>query len=249
MTTDETHAAPADGSDWYDTTLIESDERERKRQMDAARRHIDAGVADGRLPETGDGWQPAAQAKADIDRIGRVMRSTVSGPGPGLADIPPEDIIAALQLIGPARESLDRLESTVMASARQQWMSWRVIAEPLGLQSPQAAAQRWERLTGTVAPSVWALRQRVVAAVQESGVTRSEAKVFVGGPEGRTVVLQVSVHGPAETRGNVAERLIEALRAAGLGVTDEGSHSAVDIAAYLADGGTAEVHEAAQPSA
>ena len=109
MTTDETDAAPIDGGDWYDTTPIESDERERRRRVDAARQHIDAGVTDGRLPETGNGWQPAPEAKSDIDRIGRVMRSTVAGLGPGLADIPPEDIIAALQLIGPAKESLDRL--------------------------------------------------------------------------------------------------------------------------------------------
>jgi hypothetical protein len=248
MTTYEASAGASDGSDWYDTTPIESDERERKRRVDAARQHIDAGVEDGRLPETGNGWHPAAEAKSDIDRIGRVMRSTIAGPGPGLADLPPADIIAALQLIRPARESLDRLESNVMASARQQWMSWRVIAEALGLLSPQAAAQRWERLTGTVAPAVWALRQRVVAALQEGTVTRAEAKVFVGGSEGRTVVLQLSAHGPTETRRNVAERLIEALRAAGLGITDEGSHSLTDMAAYLADGGTAEVYELAERS-
>lgn len=246
MATDEIHADQRDTSDWYDTTLIESDEHEQKRRADDARRHIDAATKDGRLPENGNGWHPTADAKADIDRIGRVMRSTVVGPGPGLADIAPEDITAALQLIGSARESLDRLESNVMASARQQWMSWRVIAEALGLQSPQAAAQRWERLTGAVAPAVWDLRQRVVAALQGGSITRSEAKVFVGGSEGRTVILQLSAHGPAETRRNVAERLIEALRGAGLDITDEGSHSATDMAGYLADGGTAEVSELAE---
>jgi hypothetical protein len=243
MATDEVQTAQRDTSDWYDTTPIESDEREQKRRADAARHHIDAAAEEGRLPENGNGWHPTAEAKADIDRIGRVMRSTVVGPGPGLSDIAPDDITAALQLIGSARVSLDRLESNVMAIARQQWMSWRVIAEALGLQSPQAAAQRWERLTGTVAPAVWALRQRVVAALQDGSVTRSEAKVFVGGSEGRTVILQLSAHGAAETRRNVAERLIEALRAAGLDITDEGSHSATDMAGYLADGGTAEVSE------
>ena len=246
MTTDEAHTPQADASDWYDTTPIKLDERDQERRVEAARHHIDAAAKDGRLPETGNGWHHAAEAKADIDRIGRVMRSTFAGPGPEIATIPAEDIIAALQLIGPARESLDRLESTVMASARYQWMSWRVIADALGLMSPQAAAQRWERLTGAVAPAVWNLRQRVVAALQAGSVTRSEANVFIGGSEGRTVVLQLSAKGPAETRRNVAERLIRALRAAGLGITDEGSKSVADIAAHLADGGTTVVYEVAE---
>jgi hypothetical protein len=125
-------------------------------------------------------------------------------------------------------------------------MSWRLIADALGLMSPQAAAQRWERLTGAVAPAVWDLRQRVVAALQAGSVTRSEATVFIGGPEGRTVVLQLSAQGPTETRLNVAERLIEALGAAGLDITDEGSKSVADIAAHLADGATTVVYDVAE---
>ncbi len=247
MTTDETHAASADNSDWYDTTPIETDERENDRRAGAARHRLDAGVG-MRLTADGNGYYKVADTKQDVDRIGRVLRASTFGSGPEPADVDPDDIAAALQLFAPARKNLDLLESHVMGIARRQRLSWRVIAEPLGLQSPQAAAQRWERLTGSVAPAVWALRQRVVAAVQEGSVTRSEAKVFVGGSEGRTVVLQLSAHGPAETRRDVAERLIEALRAAGLSIADEGSHSATDMAAYLADGGTAEVYDPAERS-
>lgn len=245
MTASELHTAPVDNSDWYDTTPIETDERELDRRADAARHRLDAGVGT-RLTADGNGYYKIADTKQDVDRIGRVLRASTFGNGPEPADVDPDDIAAALQLFAPARKNLDLLESHVMGIARRQRLSWRVIAEPLGLQSPQAAAQRWERLTGAVAPAVWALRQRLIAALQESSVTRSEAKVFVGGSEGRTVVLQLSAHGPVETRRDVAERLIGTLRAAGLDITDEGSHSVTDIAAYLADGGTAEVYELAE---
>jgi hypothetical protein len=59
-----------------------------------------------------------------------------------------ELIESSLKLVGAARRDVDAVELRLMAAARRQGIPWRVIAQSLGLQSPQAAAQRWERATG-----------------------------------------------------------------------------------------------------
>ena len=245
MTTNKTRDNASDGSDWHDTSPIETSERDRARQENAARARLAAGASEGRLPKGGTGLAPSTAVVRDTDLIAQVMNAAMLTDGSGLVDVDQADITAALNLFAPVRNELDKLETRIMMLARRQGMSWRVVAEALGLLSPQAAAQRWERITGATAPAVGALRRRVTSALLEAGVTRAAAKVFVGGDEGRTVILQLSANGPAEVRRNVAERIIAALRRAGLDLTDEGSHSIGDITAYLADGGTAEVFEPA----
>jgi hypothetical protein len=235
-----------DESDWYDTTPIETDEQERDRRVKAARERLDVG-AGVRFTVNGDGYVKVAEVKQDVDRIGRVLRASTFGSGPGPAQVDPDDIAAALQLFAPVRKSLDVLESHVMGIARAQRLSWRVIAEPLGLQSPQAAAQRWERLTNAVAPRVWRLRQRAVDALQESKVMRGEAQVLIDGPENRTVIVEVLAPGASEVRREVADRVVGALRTAGLSISIAGKQPVADVAAYLADGGTVEVAEPRQP--
>jgi hypothetical protein len=240
MNTNETQASASPGGDWHDRTPIEINEREHASREETARTLLDADQ-DERLPKSGGGWAPVASIKRDTDLVGRVMLSTIKGTA--LADTDPSYIIAAMNLIVPVRRDLDRLESQLMMIGRRQGMSWRAIAEALGLMSPQAAAQRWERLTGAVTPDVGVLRRRVTSALLDSRITRADAKVFVGGNEGRTVILQLAAHGPAEIRQHVAARIVEALRQGDLGITDEGSHSEADMVAYLANGGTAEVFD------
>lgn len=57
-----------------------------------------------------------------------------------------EDWADALRMIKPARDDLNRLERATLDHARQAGMTWREIAAALGLDSPQAAHQRFDRL-------------------------------------------------------------------------------------------------------
>jgi hypothetical protein len=103
-----------------------------------------------------------------------------------------------------------------------------------------AFGQRWDRKPGR--PGRGALvRQRVTSALLDAGITVADTKVFLG--HEHTVILQLAPHGSPQTRRRTAARVISALASAGLGVTDEGSHSGQDMEGYLADGYTAEVFE------
>ena len=54
--------------------------------------------------------------------------------------------LAALRLIRPARDDLDDREYRLIAQARDEGITWREIADALDLDTPQAAAQRYERM-------------------------------------------------------------------------------------------------------
>jgi hypothetical protein len=109
----------------------------------------------------------------------------------------------------------------------------------------EAFAERWDRKPGR--PDRAALiRQRVTSALLDAGITASSARLSVG--QERIVILQLAPGGAPQARRRAAGKVVTALGSAGLGVTDQASHSAEDMAAYLADGGTAEVFElAGQP--
>jgi hypothetical protein len=105
-----------------------------------------------------------------------------------------------------------------------------------------AFGQRWDRKPGR--PDRGALiRQRVTSALLDAGITVADTKVFLS--HGRTVILQLAPHGGPQARRRTAAKVIAALASAGLGIMDEGSHSAEDMEAYLAAGGAAEVFELA----
>jgi hypothetical protein len=104
----------------------------------------------------------------------------------------------------------------------------------------EAFAERWDRKPGR--PDRAALiRQRVTSALLDAGITVAETKVFIG--HERTVILQLEAHGGPQARRRAASKVIAALSSERLGVTDEASHSAADMEAHLAGGGTAEVFE------
>lgn len=58
----------------------------------------------------------------------------------------PEDVLAALALLTSARREVDQLEAGLLFLARAEGVSWGLIGEALGLRTPQAAAQRSERV-------------------------------------------------------------------------------------------------------
>lgn len=66
----------------------------------------------------------------------------------GEPEVDRADITAALTLVPRARAEMDELEVGLLQMARGRGMTWPEIAFGLGLRSPQAARQRYERLVG-----------------------------------------------------------------------------------------------------
>ncbi|MFE3454023.1 DNA-binding protein [Nonomuraea sp. NPDC059194] len=64
----------------------------------------------------------------------------------GEPEVDQPDITAALSLIPLVRGELDALEAGLLQMARGRGMTWSEIAFGLGLGTPQAARQRYERL-------------------------------------------------------------------------------------------------------
>ncbi|MGW2051538.1 hypothetical protein ACWCPF_41320 [Streptomyces sp. NPDC001858] len=83
----------------------------------------------------------------DASLIGRLLAAAGErgDDGPALGVVP-DDVGAALGLFEGMREQLDRLETQVVIEARRRGMDWRQIAQHQGLNSSQAASQRYQRL-------------------------------------------------------------------------------------------------------
>lgn len=58
-----------------------------------------------------------------------------------------DDLRAALRLIDSARSDLDALEAGLLLVARAEGLTWPDVAEQLGVRSPQAAQQRFQRVS------------------------------------------------------------------------------------------------------
>ncbi|GHJ42916.1 hypothetical protein Cs7R123_02580 [Catellatospora sp. TT07R-123] len=72
---------------------------------------------------------------------------------PGEEPFDEVDLTAALTLIPRVRAELDALETGMLDLARARGLTWQAIAFGLGLGTPQAARQRYERLTGRNRPA------------------------------------------------------------------------------------------------
>jgi hypothetical protein len=59
-----------------------------------------------------------------------------------------EGVLAALTLLTAARAELDQTEAALLFTARSQGLSWPRISRAMGLGSPQAAQQRFDRVSG-----------------------------------------------------------------------------------------------------
>lgn len=68
-------------------------------------------------------------------------------PTDGLPTPTPEDMVAALRQVSAAKADANRVEWSLIAMAVRRGISWRLIAEALRLGTPQAARQRFERLS------------------------------------------------------------------------------------------------------
>ncbi|WP_406377099.1 hypothetical protein [Streptomyces sp. NBC_00197] len=98
-------------------------------------------------PAPGDDTTVARRLEQNASLVGRLLAAAdeqnVQGQELGPA---PEDVGAALSLFDDMREQLDRLETHVVIEARRRGMDWRQIAALQGLNSSQAASQRYQRL-------------------------------------------------------------------------------------------------------
>lgn len=111
--------------------------------QDKARRRLSALAEDPAAH-----WAPARCLEQDAVLLGRLLTAAAEhqqscGQQP---DVGPDDVGAALGLFEDMRLSLDRLETQVVIEARRRGMDWRQIAQHRGLNSSQAASQRYQRL-------------------------------------------------------------------------------------------------------
>ena len=115
-------------------------ETDEATSVEVARQHLlDAG-ADA-LPR--QPWQPHWAPPDDVTLLRYAVRHANSAVGEASHD----DIRAALALIETAREDLDALESALILIARAEGLTWPDIARQLRVRTPQAAQQRFRRVS------------------------------------------------------------------------------------------------------
>ncbi|MFD3976272.1 hypothetical protein [Streptomyces cyaneofuscatus] len=94
-----------------------------------------------------DDTTAARRVEQDASLIGQLLAAAGEpyrdGQQPGATAA---EVGAALSLFEGVREQLDRLETQVVIEARRRGMDWRQIARHQGLNSSQAASQRYQRL-------------------------------------------------------------------------------------------------------
>lgn len=132
-------------NDWNDTRPLPLDPVKRDRREVDARSWLSKRFEKS---ET-ESWA-AAQS---VDLISRVLIASTYSDDGHPAHLDPADLAAAMNLIGAARRDIDKIESQLIMVARHQKLPWRFIAEAMGMQSPQSAAQRWQRLSSADAPT------------------------------------------------------------------------------------------------
>ena len=89
---------------------------------------------------------PAMPAPHEVVRLVAGIASGSITLEPGEQDVDHDDVVAALTLLPTVRADLDSTELALLKIARISGMTWQDIAFGLGLNTPQAAKQRYERL-------------------------------------------------------------------------------------------------------
>jgi len=74
--------------------------------------------------------------------------ASAGGHSASAGGIGEEGVLAALALLPAARAELDQTEAALLFTARAQGLSWPRISRAMGLGSPQAAQQRFDRVAG-----------------------------------------------------------------------------------------------------
>lgn len=109
------------------------------RQVNARHRLTEIGAGDlPRFP-----WMAGKVPHDDVTLIRYALWRANSAQGLEV----PQDVYAALGLLESARAEMDALEAGLLFVARAEGLTWPEIAEHLGVRSPQAAQQRFERVT------------------------------------------------------------------------------------------------------
>jgi hypothetical protein len=89
---------------------------------------------------------PSVLAPHEAVRLVSFLLSGAARPADGEPEVDQADITAALSLVPLVRGEMDELEAGLLQMARGRGMTWQEIAFGLGLGTPQAARQRYERL-------------------------------------------------------------------------------------------------------
>lgn len=100
------------------------------------------------------GSRGRAQAPQPGELIQRVIAAAASGR-PAADDA---DILSALALVATDRWATESREVNLITLARQRQLTWREIAQHLGLGSEQAAQQRYDRLSRSPEVLIYAFR-------------------------------------------------------------------------------------------
>jgi hypothetical protein len=113
----------------------DTDQEQAAREAAARARLLGAGAAAlPRMP-----WLAHRQPPAAADLIQFAVWHSDSGA---------DDVLAALTLLPAARAEVDQAEAALLFTARAHGLSWSRISQAMGLGSPQAAQQRFGRITG-----------------------------------------------------------------------------------------------------
>ncbi|GAA3806180.1 hypothetical protein GCM10022206_50950 [Streptomyces chiangmaiensis] len=91
---------------------------------------------------------PSVIGPHEAVRLVSFLLSGAAQPQDGEPEVDHADITAALSLVPLVRSEMDELETGLLQMARGRGMTWQEIAFGLGLGTPQAARQRYERLAG-----------------------------------------------------------------------------------------------------
>ncbi|MEV5881631.1 DNA-binding protein [Streptomyces sp. NPDC052020] len=94
---------------------------------------------------------PSVLAPHEAVRLVSFLLSGAAQREEGEPEVDQADITAALTLVPLVRGELDELETGLLRMARGRGMTWHEIAFGLGLGTPQAARQRYERLASRAA--------------------------------------------------------------------------------------------------
>ena len=115
---------------------------------EAAARGLLLGAGAARLPRPPwvHGQQPPAAT--DLIRFAVWRANAGGGPAANAGGIGEEGVLAALSLLAAARAELDQSEAALLFTARSHGLSWPRISRAMGLGSPQAAQQRFDRVSG-----------------------------------------------------------------------------------------------------
>jgi hypothetical protein len=137
--------------DGQDKDQVQAAREADARGADARGLLLEAGAARLPRPPWVHGQQPPAAT--DLIRFA-VWRANAGGPAANAgspaanAGIGDEGVLAALSLLAAARAELDQSEAALLFTARSHGLSWPRISRAMGLGSPQAAQQRFDRVSG-----------------------------------------------------------------------------------------------------